>query len=78
VGVLLTGMGRDGAAELKLMRDRGAFTIAQDRESSVVNGMPGAAVELGAAVQVLPAERIATALITELDRKTVQAGGAEA
>ena len=54
VGVLLTGMGKDGAAELKQMRDRGAVTIAQDRESSVVHGMPGEAIALGAATHVLP------------------------
>jgi two-component system, chemotaxis family, protein-glutamate methylesterase/glutaminase len=77
VGVLLTGMGRDGAAELKLMRERGAFTIAQDRDTSVVHGMPGAAIELGAAAQVLPADRIAAALIAELERRIPQAGGAE-
>jgi two-component system, chemotaxis family, protein-glutamate methylesterase/glutaminase len=63
VGVLLTGMGKDGAAELKMMRDRGADTIAQDRDSSVVHGMPGEAIALGAAVQVLPADRIAGALL---------------
>ncbi|HSW16288.1 MAG TPA: chemotaxis-specific protein-glutamate methyltransferase CheB [Ramlibacter sp.] len=62
VGVLLTGMGRDGAAELKLMRDAGAATIAQDAKSSVVHGMPGAAIALGGASQVLPANRIAAAL----------------
>lgn len=61
-GVLLTGMGRDGAAELKLMRDRGAPTIAQDKESATVDGMPGAARELGAALYVLPPDRIAPAL----------------
>lgn len=77
VGVLLTGMGRDGAEELKLMRDRGALTIAQDRESSVVHGMPGAAIELAAASQILPAERIAGALLTELARRIPQAGGIE-
>jgi two-component system chemotaxis response regulator CheB len=62
VGVLLTGMGRDGAEELKLMRERGAVTLAQDKESSVVFGMPGVAVELGAATYVLPPERIAMLL----------------
>jgi two-component system chemotaxis response regulator CheB len=41
VGVLLTGMGKDGAEELKLMKDGGAVTIAQDKKSSVVHGMPG-------------------------------------
>jgi two-component system chemotaxis response regulator CheB len=74
VGVLLTGMGKDGAAELKQMRDRGAFTIAQDRDSSVVHGMPGEAIELGAASQVLPPERIAGALIAQVARKRSAAG----
>lgn len=58
VGVLLTGMGRDGAAELALMRQNGALTIAQDSESSVVFGMPGEAVRLNGASYVLPPERI--------------------
>lgn len=62
VGILLTGMGRDGADELKLMRECGAITIAQDKESSIIHGMPGAAVEIGAAAQVLSPERIVAAL----------------
>lgn len=52
VGVLLTGMGRDGAAELKLLRDRGATTVVQDAASSVVHGMPGEAIALGAAAYI--------------------------
>ncbi|HEX2826867.1 MAG TPA: chemotaxis-specific protein-glutamate methyltransferase CheB [Burkholderiales bacterium] len=67
VGVLLTGMGRDGAEALKTMKDRGAVTIAQDRESCAVNGMPGAAIELGAAAHVLAPERIAQTLIKLVD-----------
>lgn len=59
IGVLLTGMGRDGAEELKLMRDKGAMTFAQDEESCIVFGMPGEAVKLGGAVCVLPPEEIA-------------------
>ena len=47
IGVLLTGMGRDGAAELKRMKDHGAYTIAQDRDSSIVHGMPGAGDRAG-------------------------------
>jgi two-component system chemotaxis response regulator CheB len=65
IGVLLTGMGKDGAAELKEMRDMGAITIAQDEESSVIFGMPGEAVRIGAAEHVLPLDKIAEAL-TEL------------
>ena len=59
VGVLLTGMGKDGALGLKTMREKGALTIAQDRESSVVFGMPGEAVALDAAAYVLPPLKIA-------------------
>lgn len=59
VGVLLTGMGRDGAAELKQMRERRHPTVAQDRDSSVVYGMPGEAIRIGAAEHVLTPEEIA-------------------
>lgn len=62
VGVLLTGMGEDGASELKLLRDRGAVTIAQDEETSVVHGMPGEAIRRQAAAYVLPAEAIGQTL----------------
>lgn len=61
-GVLLSGMGRDGAEELRLMKERGAVTIAQDRESSAVPGMPGEAIRLDAAHYVLSPERIAATL----------------
>ncbi len=63
IGVLLTGMGKDGAAELKRLKDCGAVTLVQDKASSVVHGMPGEAVRLDAATQVLPPERIAQQLI---------------
>lgn len=59
VGVLLTGMGKDGARGLKEMLHSGSRTIAQDEATSVVWGMPGEAVALGAAEHVLPLERIA-------------------
>jgi len=69
VGVLLTGMGKDGAAELKRMKAHGAYTIAQDRDSSIVHGMPGEAIELGAATHVLAADKIAGALIAQIGRR---------
>jgi len=75
IGVLLTGMGRDGAEELKLMKDQGAITIAQDRGSSVIHGMPGEAVNLGAATYVLPADRIAAALANLLKPTESNAAG---
>jgi two-component system response regulator WspF len=62
-GVLLTGMGRDGAQGLKALRDRGHYTIAQDQATSTVYGMPRAAASLGAAVDILPLERIAPRLV---------------
>ena len=61
--VLLTGMGRDGAEGLLLLRSQGWHTIAQDKASCIVYGMPRAAVELNAAVEVLNPEAIATSLI---------------
>lgn len=62
IGVLLTGMGRDGAQGLKAIRDGGHHTIAQDRSSSVVYGMPKAAAVLGAAAEILPLDAIGSAL----------------
>ncbi|WP_219216836.1 chemotaxis response regulator protein-glutamate methylesterase [Variovorax boronicumulans] len=64
VGVLLTGMGRDGAQGLKAMRERGFLTIAQDRATSAVYGMPKAAAELGAASEIRPLCEIAPRLMT--------------
>jgi two-component system, chemotaxis family, protein-glutamate methylesterase/glutaminase len=63
IGVLLTGMGNDGASELLDMRMKGSVTIIQDRESSVVYGMPGEALRLGAASYILSPEEIAHQLI---------------
>jgi two-component system chemotaxis response regulator CheB len=59
VGVILTGMGADGALGLKAMREAGAPTIAQDEATSVVWGMPGEAVKCGGAEYVLPLDEVA-------------------
>lgn len=66
LGVILTGMGKDGAQGLLEMRNAGAWTIAQDERTSVVFGMPKEAVALGAVCEVLPLERIAGAMVQRL------------
>jgi two-component system chemotaxis response regulator CheB len=68
-GVVLTGMGQDGASGLSAVRDAGGRTIVQDEQTSVVWGMPGAAVRRGAAQVVAPIDRIATEI-----RRTVRGG----
>jgi two-component system chemotaxis response regulator CheB len=68
VGVLLTGMGNDGAAGLKSMRDRAAHTIAQNEETSVVFGMPKEAIALGAATEILPLPRICDGILDACQR----------
>ena len=69
IGVLLTGMGRDGAAGLLALHQAGARTIVQDQASSVIFGMPKAAIALGAAQQTLPLDQIPTALLRLLGRE---------
>ncbi|MGF1567245.1 MAG: chemotaxis-specific protein-glutamate methyltransferase CheB [Nodosilinea sp.] len=63
LGILLTGMGRDGAAGMKTIVEAGGITIAQDEATSIVFGMPKEAIKLGAASQVLPIQAIAPALL---------------
>jgi two-component system chemotaxis response regulator CheB len=70
IGVLLTGMGNDGAVELKLLKDLGAITIVQDKESSVVFGMPAEAIKLDAASLILPAEKISSAVVTLVNNES--------
>jgi len=73
VGVLLTGMGSDGAEGLLHMRQKGATTIAQDEASSVVFGMPKAAIDRGATQHVLSLPRIPAAIFRALDTRTKEA-----
>ena len=68
VGVLLTGMGDDGARGLKEMHEAGAYTLAQDEKTSVVWGMPGQAVKLGGVDEVVSLGEVATAILRLVDR----------
>jgi len=63
IGLILTGMGKDGAVGLKEMREAGSPTIAQDEATSVVWGMPGEAVAIGAAAETLPLQSVAARLL---------------
>ena len=69
VAVVLTGMGKDGADGLLALRHAGWLTLAQDRATSVVYGMPKAAAEAGAAARILPITQIGPAIATEIERK---------
>jgi two-component system chemotaxis response regulator CheB len=74
VAVLLTGMGKDGAQELKQLREDGAVTVVQDRASSAVYGMPGEAVRLDAALLVLDPAQIGKALHAIANQPGAHAG----
>ncbi len=70
LGILLTGMGRDGAEGLAEMLAAGAETVAQDEETSVVFGMPAAAIKLGGASRVLPVQDVAAEIVRWADEGT--------
>jgi two-component system chemotaxis response regulator CheB len=72
VGVVLTGIGRDGAEGLRQIHDAGGIGFAQDRETATIYGMPGAAVQGGGARYVLPVGQIAAGIIGELTRLRCQ------
>lgn len=69
VGVILTGMGADGANAMFEMRETGAWTVAQDEASCVVYGMPGEAVARGAVCEILPLAEIADALLSHVEKR---------
>ena len=68
IGVLLTGMGRDGARGMLSMKKSGAYTIGQDKESSIVYGMPCEAFKLGAVTKQLPHTAIAEDIVNHLNK----------
>lgn len=70
VGCILTGMGNDGAAGLLAMKQAGAPTFAQNEQTCVVFGMPRAAIQMGAADQVLPLDKISDGLLTKVRKMT--------
>jgi two-component system chemotaxis response regulator CheB len=78
IGVILTGMGKDGAQGLLEMRQAGSPTIAQDEATSVVWGMPGEAVAIGAAVEELPLQRIAARVLGIASEMDITRGASRA
>jgi two-component system, chemotaxis family, protein-glutamate methylesterase/glutaminase len=68
IGVLLTGMGTDGAKGLLAMHEAGAYTLAQDEETCVVFGMPREAIRLGAVDAVVPIQQIPNAILSFLQK----------
>jgi two-component system chemotaxis response regulator CheB len=72
IGVMLTGMGSDGAQAMRTMRDAGSYNLVQDAASCIVFGMPREAIARGAADAVLPLQQIAPALVARLQARTVR------
>lgn len=77
IGIILTGMGKDGALGLKAMRDAGAYTFAQDEASCVVFGMPREAIAQGGVDEVVPIERMAGKILARLQQTTTRPAAKE-
>ena len=72
IGVVLTGMGRDGAEGLRSVRDNGGYGIVQDRETSIVYGMPHAALATAGADRILPLPAIAAEIVSRVSQRVAQ------
>jgi two-component system chemotaxis response regulator CheB len=71
MGIVMTGMGDDGAKGLLEMREAGAHTIAQDEKSCIVFGMPKEAIKLNAAIEILPLNKISTHIINKIKKENI-------
>jgi two-component system chemotaxis response regulator CheB len=69
VGVIMTGMGRDGAQGLLEMKKAGAWTVAQDEATSVIFGMPREAIELGAVHEIAPLNKLRERVLARIAKK---------
>jgi two-component system chemotaxis response regulator CheB len=78
IGVLLTGMGNDGARGMQRIKRSGGFTVAQNEATSPIYGMPRAAVDLGAVDVVLPPDEIVSAIRQRIEHVWTQIASAEA
>ena len=72
MGVILTGMGADGAKGLLNMKEKGSYTIGQDEATSVVYGMPREAYKIGAVTDQLPLDRIPEGIINHMKQKVLE------
>ena len=69
IGVILTGMGKDGAAGLEKIKEKNGIIIAQDKETSVIYGMPKAAVDKGIVDVVVPVDKVTEAIIDAIEKR---------
>ena len=75
VGIVLSGMGSDGTSGLAAIHRAGGVTMVQDRDSSIVYGMPQSCIDLGVAQRVVPLDSIARSLVSEVEQLRIQGRG---